>query len=172
MGFSGSAIVVGGPGGDVIAANYLGVTAAGDEAGSNETGITVESSSFNTIGGSVSQGNVISGNSGNGIVVESGTNSANGTVILGNLIGTGPSGLVQIANGGAGIVVSGAPNTQIGLPGSGYGNVVSGNSGAGIEVSGSTAGTAIANNLIGIAADGRLRSATAATGSSITVRPE
>ncbi len=153
VGFSGSAIVVDAPGDDVIAANYLGVTAAGDHSSANGTGITVNSSSSNTIGGSVIQANVISGNSGNGIVIQSGTSSANGTVILGNLIGTSPSGLTQIANGGAGIVVSGAPNTQIGSPGNG--NVVSGNLHAGIEVSGAVAGTAIVNNLIGVAADGQ-----------------
>ena len=60
-----------------------------------------------------------------------GGSSANGTVILGNLIGTTSSGLAPLANGGAGIDVDGASNTQIGMPGGGYGNVVSGNLGRG-----------------------------------------
>jgi uncharacterized repeat protein (TIGR01451 family) len=154
VGFSGSAIVVNAPGGDVIAANDLGVTAAGGQASANGTGITVNSSSSNTIGGPAGQANVISGNSGNGIVIQTGSSSADGTFILGNLIGTNPSGLGPIANGGAGIVVAGGSNTQIGLPGTGYGNVVSGNLGAGIVVSGTAAGTAMENNLVGIGVDG------------------
>ncbi|HEX3449182.1 MAG TPA: hypothetical protein VHS97_13065, partial [Isosphaeraceae bacterium] len=81
VGFSGSAIVLNAPGGDVIEANYLGVTAAGGQASPNGTGITVSSSASNTIGGPAGQANVISGNSGNGIVIQTGSKSADGTFI-------------------------------------------------------------------------------------------
>ena len=87
-------------------------------------------------------------------MVQAGASPANGTFILGNLIGTNSSGLAPLANGGAGIDVDGASNTQIGMPGGGYGNVVSGNLGAGIDLSGGTTGTVIVNNLVGIALNG------------------
>ena len=51
----------------VVAANYLGLSAAGGQAGGNGTGISIIGSSNNTIGGtSAGSGNVISGNTGDG----------------------------------------------------------------------------------------------------------
>ena len=52
VGFSGSAIVFNSLGGNVVAGNYLGVTASGNQAEANGAGITVIGSSANTIGGS------------------------------------------------------------------------------------------------------------------------
>ena len=51
VGFSGSAIVVDSPGGDVIAGELPGVDRRGGTGEPNGTGITVSASSTNTIGG-------------------------------------------------------------------------------------------------------------------------
>ena len=102
----------------------------------NQQGITLLGSSYNTIGvGSAGLGNVISGNSGDGILIEQGggANSAAANQIVGNRIGTTPNGLQAIGNGGSGIVVEGAGGNMLGMPGLGFGNVVSGNVGPGIS---------------------------------------
>jgi parallel beta-helix repeat protein len=79
-----------------------------------------------TIGSNTPQtGNVISGNEGPGILIDSISPTAH--VVEGNWIGTDPTGLLNFGNGGAGIVIGG------------QGNVVEGNSiffnlGVGIDV--------------------------------------
>jgi hypothetical protein len=51
-----------------------------------DAGVWIEGSPANQIGGQIAQGNVISGNAGSGVIVRAG----DGTVIQGNLIGSGP----------------------------------------------------------------------------------
>lgn len=155
-GFSGSAIVLTTGGNNAIAANYLGLTPAGTALG-NLHGITLFGSSGNTIGLSTAGlGNVISGNTGDGVLVEPGANGdSSSNTIVGNEIGTSPDGLHAIGNAGAGINVAGASGNVIGGPGAVFGNVLSGNQGAGIAVTGGASGTLIEGNLIGVAADGR-----------------
>jgi uncharacterized repeat protein (TIGR01451 family) len=155
VGFSGSAIVVNSRGSNVIEGNYLGVTTAGNQAEGNGTGITLSGSSNNTIGGtSGAAANVISGNKSDGIAVNGGTAASNNEII-GNLIGTTANGVAPLGNGQAGIAIDGAAGTLIGMPAAGLGNVISGNLGPGIEVSGGATGTAIQNDLIGVAIDGQ-----------------
>ena len=155
VGFRGSAIVLESSGGDVVAGNYLGVSASSGKATPNGEGISVTASSRNTIGGTASgAGNLISGNSTNGIDINNGEGPAINNQIMGNLIGTTASGLTALANGGAGILIDGASSTEIGSPSSGFSNVVSGNLGAGIKVTSAAAGTTIANDAIGVGEDG------------------
>jgi len=152
--FPGSAIVVNSLGGNVVAANYLGVTVAGNQAEANGVGITVIDSSANTIGGTTAAaGNVIAGNDGNGIEIDQGSGSATSNEILANLIGTAANGTVALGNGQAGIVLNGASGTLIGLPATGLGNVIAGNVGPGIEVLAGASGTVLQNNSIGVARD-------------------
>jgi uncharacterized repeat protein (TIGR01451 family) len=155
VGCPGSAIVLSSQGKDVISGDYLGVDASTNQANPNGTGISIYSSS-NIIGVSnAGVGNVISGNSGNGISIQDNGGTADGNEILGNFIGTDPSGSVAMGNGLCGIQVKGASDSQIGFAAGGSGNVVSGNFGPGIELMSGAAQTQIQNSTIGVAADAK-----------------
>ena len=128
--------------------------------GNGAAGIYISStSSGNSIGFDppVSYGvvtNVISGNAGNGIVIDGSSNNT----LSDNNIGVDFSGAVGISNGGSGILITGsAANNVIGgtVPG-GYraANVISGNGGNGITLGDLTNGTTITNNIIGYGAQG------------------
>ena len=157
VGFSGSGVVLNSSNGDLVAANYLGLPAIGGPAGNgNGTGISIIGSSNNTIGGtSPSSGNVISGNTGNGILINAGGGPATANDVFGNLIGTNPAGTLAAGNGQRGVVVMAASGTAIGSPAASLGNVISGNVGAGIALLSGATGTVIQNNEIGLAFDGK-----------------
>ena len=155
VGFSGSAIVLNTGSEDAIADNYLGIDPTGAVAIPNQQGITLLGSSGNTIGaGPAGIGNVISGNSGDGILIETGDTGSVANLIDGNRIGTTANGSNALGNHGAGIAIAGADDNIIGAVGPGFGNVIGGNAGPGISVTGGAAGTAIQNNFLGVAADG------------------
>ena len=81
--------------------------------------------SGNAVGGPApGAGNVISGNTGNGIVIQGATASAN--LVQGNLIGTDAAGSAGLGNGINGIVLL-APGNTIGGTTAGSRNVVSAN---------------------------------------------
>ncbi len=151
VGFSGSGVVLNATGnGSQVVASYIGFSAASVQAVPNGTGISISGSSNNTIGGSTqASANVISGNTGNGVLI----NAGSGNDVYGNLIGTNPAGVVAVGNGQNGIDVVSASATGIGLPVAGSGNVISGNAGAGIELLSGATGTVIQNNEIGLASD-------------------
>jgi hypothetical protein len=112
-----------------------------------------------TIGGTNPQeNNVIAGNLGQGIWIDS---AATGNVVEGNQIGmVGPStnGLYyQAGNGAQGVLVHGSSNV-IGGSGDTTGNVISGNGGDGVEILGPGATeTVLGANLIGLAPGGGYR---------------
>jgi len=154
VGFSGSGIVLNSGGGDVVASNYLGVDPSTTNPKPNGTGISILGSSSNTVGGTTAQaGNVISGNSGAGVLIEYSTTDASQNDVDGNEIGTTADGLSPMGNGLAGVLISGASNNQVGGPGA-AGNIISANGGPGIELVSGAAGTTIFNNDIGVGADG------------------
>ena len=89
--------------------------------------------SDNSVGGTASlAGNVISGNSGYGVVAEGG---ALGDLFEGNLIGTDATGQVAIGNGN-GILINNASGDTIGGTAAGAGNLISGNTNHGVFFSG------------------------------------
>ena len=151
VGFSGSGVLLNPTGnGSQVVASYLGFSAASGQAVPNGTGISISGSSNNTIGGSTSaSANVISGNTGNGVLI----NEGSGNDVFGNLIGTNPAGVLAVGNGQNGIEIVAASATGIGLPVAGSGNVISGNAGAGIDLLSGATGTVIQNNEIGLASD-------------------
>jgi uncharacterized repeat protein (TIGR01451 family) len=157
VGFSGAAIVLNAPSNaNVIESDYLGLVGAGPSVGGNQDGIWIDGSSYNTIGGGAAAlANVISGNLESGVLIGVGLGAATDNEIVGNDIGTTPSGLSALGNGQNGISIEGATGTLIGYPGPGFGNVISGNLGPGIVLSASATGTFIENNLIGVGADGQ-----------------
>ena len=96
-------------------------------------------------------GNVISGNSGDGVKIEGAT--ASGNFVGANLIGTTHTGLGSRGNIGSGIYILNAPNNRIGASKSGdpelSGNTVSANLN-GIRIDGVTAtGNVLGGNFIG-----------------------
>ncbi|HEX5691127.1 MAG TPA: hypothetical protein VFX76_14030, partial [Roseiflexaceae bacterium] len=140
---------------NVIAGNYIGTDAAGAYAApaASASGNGVELSqgaARNRIGGAApADRNVISGNAKNGIATFNGGTDHN--VILGNLIGLGPSG-ARLHNLSHGIDInSHSSYNAVGGDAAGQRNVVSGNDAEGVEVSHGqrTVGNQIIGNYIG-----------------------
>jgi CSLREA domain-containing protein len=112
--------------GGIVQGNWIGLAADGGSALPNGTGLDIGGDSNRIGGAGAGERNVISGNE-NGAVVDGGSN-----VLLGNLIGTDPSGSSTIPNA-VGIYLSGDGNTlgEAAAP-----NLISGN-GRGLVVTGS-----------------------------------
>jgi uncharacterized repeat protein (TIGR01451 family) len=154
VGFAGSGLVLESAGGNVVTSSYLGVLPSGTKAEANGVGISIIGSATNTIGGTSSgAGNLISGNTDDGILIENTQSDSSGNLIAGNLIGTAIGGTTALGNGECGIEIEAATQNQIGASGFGL-NVVAGNGGAGVEIGSSASGTTIQNNNIGVGADG------------------
>ena len=125
-GFPSSGIWILGNGGNVVEANYIGLTPAGVATG-NVTGIVIESTSGNRIGSTSAAGrNVISSNTSGGIFI-AGAAATNNTVV-GNFIGLDPAGSAARPNLGGVTIQSGASNNVIGGTAAGATNVISGSS--------------------------------------------
>jgi titin len=133
--------------------NYIGTTRHGTvlpyDVGNGLDGVLITSGDHNTIGGDASgEGNLISGNTGAGIVI-SGSNAQNND-IFGNSIGTDKNGTAVIANGGDGVsLTTSVSYTKVGGGSTGEGNLISGNSGNGVTVWGSGSFNTLAGNFIG-----------------------
>ena len=142
----------------LLVKNYIGTNAAGKAAIGNEGksnfafGALIVESNGNTIG-KLEQGNLISGNSGDGIAIQNPDDAMGnpigrditGNVIQGNTIGTDISGEAAIPNGVNGIDLTAAlsvDKTTI------TGNLISGNHFSGIEF-GTDNSLLITSNIIG-----------------------
>jgi CSLREA domain-containing protein len=131
-----------------IAGNLVGTNAAGTAAVPNiSDGVHVEGTAAGvTIGGpSVSDRNVVSGNTGHGIHV---TGEAAGATIEGNYAGIDAAGATAIGNGIDGIALDGAYSTTV------SGNVSSGNTGMGISLFSGSSGNSVQANTLGLGANG------------------
>jgi len=132
---NGTGVSTAGPGNQAtqIRGNLIGTNAAGTAAIPNQNGIVI-SGGNNSIGGTgAAEGNVVSGNSNIGIVIDS--TNATGCVVIGNRIGTDAAGLAAVPNAHTGISVSNTTNIQIGGTFAGDGNVISGNGDLGVSIS-------------------------------------
>lgn len=159
--FSGSGIKITSPG-NVIAGNFIGTDLlgmAGRPNGGN--GVLIQGGSNSRIGGTnEADRNVVSGNTGMGILLTNTT--ATGNLVQGNYVGLTASGTGALGNGSAGIVVrGGAKGNTVGGAVPGAGNVVSANGVAatwgmdGIDLfDNGTSGNLIQGNLIGTDASG------------------
>ena len=116
-----------------IKGNYIGLLPDGETAGPNGIGIQLRSSqSGNSLGGTnPADRNVISGNTGDGVVVD---NTAP-VVITGNFFGTDSSGTAAVPNGGHGLHLAGGPGSTVGGGTAGAGNLLSGNLRSGLGLS-------------------------------------
>ncbi len=155
-------IRVAGTTGNVIAGNYIGTNAAGTAALANGSdGVLISlSASGNWVGvnsvygpENAGQGNVISGNSGDGVEL-SGTGTT-GNTVAGNYIGTDYTGTHALPNYAGVEIDSGATGNLIGTNGDGVSdaleqNVISGNRFAGVWMTGAGTDTnVVAGNYIG-----------------------
>ncbi len=143
--------------GNVIEGNYVGTDPAGNAAIPNTySGVAIYgSASGNTIGGAASgAGNLISGNTNQGITI--GGAGTNLNVIAGNYIGTNAAGTGPLPNAYEGVAINGGAQSNVvggGVPGAR--NVISGNNTQGATING--AGTnlnVIEGNYIGTNAAG------------------
>jgi parallel beta-helix repeat protein len=145
-GNAGEGIEIGPSGADAIVQNCLiGTDVSGTSARPNsDQGIFVDAPDALIGGRRAHQGNVISGNVGDGILVDFGNCD-----ILGNRIGTNAAGTASIPNGGdAGIGMNAVANVSIGDSTDAGRNIVSGNTFDGIGVANSTQ-VQINDNFIG-----------------------
>jgi hypothetical protein len=136
-----------GSSGNQVLGSYIGTNYGGTAAVANKIGIEGAGSS-NTVGGSSAAGyrNVISGNSGDGVLLDS---TGAGNVIQGNYVGTDSNDGAALGNGGSGIEIAGNNNT-VGGTASLVGNILSGNSGDGLRIDSSASGTLVQGNGIGM----------------------
>lgn len=127
-----------------VTTNLVGTNLTGTSALPNGQGISVASATAVIGSTNPAQTNVISGNTGNGVIADAGT-------IIGNRIGTNALGTAAIPNG-AGINAGATSTARIGGPLPGEGNVISGNTGPGIRVF--NGDVVVKSNLIGTDKDG------------------
>ena len=151
-----------GTSGNTAQGNWVGLNAAGTAAVANQAaGLAfIDNSTANS-----SIANVISGNLayGIGILKYNTAFGSHNNTILGNLIGTDPTGMNAIPNVGIGISIGdGSSGNIVGGTTPEHRNVISGNSGSGVVVNNSTTGNVLSGNFIGVNAAG-----TAALGNSV-----
>lgn len=136
---------------NLIGGNLVGVTTSGRPAGNGIDGVTIKGGAqHNRIGGGTEgDGNVISANGGQGVVlIHAGTADND---VQGNLIGTAPDGHSLLGNAEAGILITeGAHDNLIGGTTPQARNIVSGNEGNGIGIWSASTDNTIIGNLIGV----------------------
>ena len=151
--FGEAGVVINGVSNVTVQGNFIGADTSGNAALANGTGIELENGADgNTIGGATTgEGNVISGNTGPGIVID----GSNSNVVTGNLIGTNAAGTVALGNGGDGVLITdNSANNTIGGTAAGAGNTIADNGGSAVSVASgngnSILGNAILQNTTGI----------------------
>jgi hypothetical protein len=157
-----------------VRGNYIGTnrhgTATPTALGNGADGVYIVDSGHNTIGGaSAGQGNLISGNTLNGIRITGDDSGSND--VLGNFIGVDKDGVFAIGNGADGVNLSvGASSNDIGGAGDGEGNLISGNLGNGVQMQSSgTDFNRVEGNLIGTDVSGAVALANSNYGVSISM---
>jgi hypothetical protein len=143
-GNSGNGVHLLGAGMTVVQDCMIGTDISGSRSvGNAGDGIAIEDAPASTIGGpAAGQGNLISGNAGNGIRVFG--SSARGTQIIGDTIGTDLSGTSTLPNGGYGISIESTSSNLV------QGDLISGNASGGVQITGfGASGNAIYGSQIG-----------------------
>ena len=135
--------------GNIISGNYIGTNAAGTASvGNRWSGVWLGVGATNTIvgGDSAGEGNLISGNLQNGVLISHST----GNTVSGNNIGTNAAGTAAVENLENGICLdNGADNNQIGGSTAAERNIISGNQERGIYIKGPVSENVIIGNIIG-----------------------
>jgi hypothetical protein len=177
--------------GNVVAGNYIGTTADGASALGNAAnfsyygGLAIMGKSTGNFVGTNSFGqadaatrNIISGNFGNGIVIEGWGWGANDNVVANNLIGTDVTGTMAIPNLWRGICIEeSAGYNRIGTDGDGVNdagerNIIAANGQDGIYIGGIGAdGNVVAGNFIGTDVTGAIALGNGGNGVTINWYP-
>jgi CSLREA domain-containing protein len=134
--------------GNVVKGNLIGVNAAATAAIPNLDGVQINDEAVNnTIGGSIADRNVISGNTNNGVlIVDSGTT---GNVVAGNFIGSNAFASAGIPNGGDGVAIQAdASGNTVGGTAADTKNVIAFNVARGVSVASGTGNAVLGNNLV------------------------
>jgi hypothetical protein len=148
-------LVGGGTMNTIVRGNYIGTDASGTVAmGNLEAGVWIgEGAQHNLIGGDTeSERNLISGNRGNGLVIDGGTYNT----VSGNYIGTDVTGTTALGNGSGGVSLAwSAQYNLIGGDAPEERNVISGNHLEGVSIgTGHTMHNMVSGNYIGTNAAG------------------
>lgn len=141
---------------NVVIGNHVGTNLAGTAAiGNAVSGIMVVNSSGNEIG-QPGKGNLISGNTTDGLFIR-GQNSTGNTVVA-NLVGVRADGNTALANGAEGIsIVEQAHGNTVGGSAANERNIVAGNAGWGIHIGGNAQNNTVIGNRIGVNSAGAAR---------------
>ncbi|HWE35205.1 MAG TPA: right-handed parallel beta-helix repeat-containing protein [Isosphaeraceae bacterium] len=133
---------------NTVVANLIGTDVTGNfRVGNSRHGVEIDGASLTTVGAVVAaQGNVLSGNGGDGVHI-AGANGAN-NVVVGNRIGVNAAGNGVLANLQNGVAVDGGQNNAIGQANAAP-NVISGNNANGVLLTNGATGNTVVNNLIG-----------------------
>jgi hypothetical protein len=174
--FGGAGINLLAPGGtNIIQACFIGTDTNGTQKQGNGAGTThrggvwVNGSSDNVIGGLDSTNrNLISGNGGSGVFLQ----SSSGNMIRGNLIGTTLSGTAALGNTTNGVSFYSSGGNQLGGTSSAARNVISGNGFCGVLLYGAAStGNLIQGNYIGTGTNGSLALSNVADGIKLISAP-
>ncbi len=161
---AGVAITGAGTGGNVVEGNFIGTDSASNNTiGNGVAGVLINAGAANNTIGGIGAGaeNVISGNKAAGVSITGADTASN--LVLGNYIGTNPTGTGALSNQNGVLIQAGAVNNTIGGAvantiggkGAGAGNVISGNRSAGVAITGAgTSSNAVQGNYIGTQAGG------------------
>ena len=135
--------------GTLVQGNFIGTNAAGTAAIPNGRGVEIDvSASGNTIGGAAAgAGNVISGNTTQGVFIHA---ASNNNTIQQNIIGRNATNTGAVANGSGGVRIENSSGNAIGGTGANDGNIIGGNAGGGdgVAILGGATGNAILRNSI------------------------
>jgi hypothetical protein len=134
---------------NVVLGNRIGTDITGTQALGNDTGVLIRfGAPGNTVGGLTGgSANLISGNRRIGVDLSYGTLD---NVVVGNLIGTDPTGTLPLGNAFKGVWIESGTGNTVGGTAAGAANVISGNSGDGLAITGTgTSGNVVIGNLIG-----------------------
>ncbi len=132
----------------LIAGNSIGLDASGNagQASNAQAGVVLLGVTGNSIGGdSAGLGNVISGNTTDGIILS----AASSNLIQGNRIGTDPAGRSPLPNAQDGLAINGGSGNTLGGASDAARNLISGNLGNGLVVSGDVEIPASGNRILG-----------------------
>jgi hypothetical protein len=143
--------------------DFIGTASSGSAAAANGNNGVEIAGSNNTIGFAVGPHVLISGNAGDGILLDSG---ATGNLVQGGYVGINFAGTAALANGGNGVEVDGVNNT-IGYASRGGRNVISGNVNDGILLGSSVTGDLVLGNYVGTNAAGSAAVANSGNGVEI-----
>ena len=135
-----------------VIGNYIGTDITGSvDLGNAGDGVNIYASASNVIGGTSSAArNVISGNNGNGVYIESNSlGNSDGNTVQGNFIGTQADGSSPLPNSQIAVLLIGnTSNNQIGGTTSGAGNLIAYSSGAGVSIQRGTGNAILSNSIV------------------------